>query len=145
MNATIKARTWKERLLHFFTWWHGGTVNTRFWTKRYGELVGYDEFGNAYYRSRGGAIDPALGVERRWVIFIGESEGSAVPPGWYGWLHRQTDEPPTAAPYTPREWEKPYEPNMTGTPLAYRPPGSTLATGKRPQATGDYEAWSPGG
>jgi NADH:ubiquinone oxidoreductase subunit len=33
---------------------------------------------------------------------------------------------------------------MTGTPGAYRPPGSTLASGRRPKATGDYKAWSPG-
>ena len=30
--------------------------------------------------------------------------------------------------------------NMTGTSQAYRPPGSILASGKRPKATGDYEA-----
>jgi NADH:ubiquinone oxidoreductase subunit len=35
--------------------------------------------------------------------------------------------------------------NMTGTPAAYRPPGSILASGKRPPATGDYQAWQPPG
>ena len=74
----------------------------------------------------------ALGFERRWVIYRGESEGSATPPGWYGWLHHQTDEPPTASTYVPRGWEKPYLPNMTGTPAAYRPPGSLLKDGTRP-------------
>jgi NADH:ubiquinone oxidoreductase subunit len=33
---------------------------------------------------------------------------------------------------------------MTGTPAAYRPPGSTLAQGRRAKATGDYKAWTPG-
>ena len=131
-------------LKRFFTWWNGGTLNTRFYTWRFGELVGHDEFGNAYYRTAGGKLDPALGWERRWVIYAGVSDGSATPPGWYGWLHHTTDIPPTESDYKPREWEAPYEPNMTGTPLAYRPPGSTLASGKRPPATGDYEAWSPG-
>lgn len=131
-------------LKRFFTWWNGGTLNTRFHTWRFGELVGHDEFGNAYYRTAGGKLDPALGWERRWVIYAGVSDGSATPPGWYGWLHHTTDIPPTESDYKPREWEMPYEPNMTGTPLAYRPPGSTLASGKRPPATGDYEAWSPG-
>lgn len=131
-------------LKRFFTWWNGGTLNTRFHTWRFGELVGHDEFGNAYYRTAGGKLDPALGWERRWVIYAGVSDGSATPPGWYGWLHHTTDIPPTESDYKPREWEAPYEPNMTGTPLAYRPPGSTLASGKRPPATGDYEAWSPG-
>jgi NADH:ubiquinone oxidoreductase subunit len=46
--------------------------------------------------------------------------------------------------YKPHEWEKPHIPNMTGTPAAYRPPGSTLASGHRPPATGDYQPWTPG-
>jgi NADH:ubiquinone oxidoreductase subunit len=41
-------------------------------------------------------------------------------------------------------WEKPHQPNMTGTPLAYHPPGSVLRGGHRPRATGDYEPWIPG-
>ncbi len=135
--------TLKMRLLHIFTWWTGATINTRFWTSRHGEVVGYDEFGNAYYRTVGGAIDPALGFERRWVIYRGESEGSATPPGWYGWLHHQTDVAPPAADYVPHPWEKPYLPNMTGTPAAYRPPGSLLKDGTRPRTGGDYDAWTP--
>lgn len=67
---------WLQR---FFSWWQGGTWNTFFWTWRNGELVGHDEFGNAYYRTKGGAIDPALGFQRRWVIYKGESEASANP------------------------------------------------------------------
>ena len=33
--------------------------------------------------------------------------------------------------------------NQTGTPEAYRPPGSILGRGVRPKATGDYKAWRP--
>ena len=33
---------------------------------------------------------------------------------------------------------------MTGTPLAYHPPGSVLRGGQRAPATGDYEPWTPG-
>ncbi len=131
-------------LVRFFTWWNGQTLNTQFHTWRNGERVGEDEFGNIYYRTRGGAIDPALGLERRWVIYKGESDGSATPPGWYGWLHHTVDTPPTKEHYVKREWELPYEPNRTGTPQAWRPPGSTLSRAKRPAATGDYEAWTPG-
>ena len=69
-NPTIE---WlKEALLHYFTWWNGANLNTRFYTRRFGVLVGHDEFGNAYYRKPG--IDPALGFERRWVIYNGVSE-----------------------------------------------------------------------
>jgi hypothetical protein len=68
-----------------------------------------------------------------------------VPPGWRGWLAHTYDIPPTEQTYTRREWEKPHVPNMTGTPHAYRPRGSTRAEGERPPATGDYVAWSPDG
>lgn len=132
-----------QRLARFFTWWNGATLNTLLYTRLKGELVGTDRYGNAYYRTRGGQIDPALGFERRWVIYAGEAEGSMTPPGWYGWLHHTFDVPPPDEDYRPRAWEKPHQPNMTGTPLAWRPPGSTLASGVRPPATGDYEAWTP--
>jgi NADH:ubiquinone oxidoreductase subunit len=132
-------------LTQFFTWWNGQTLGTRFHTWRFGELVGKDEFGNSYYRTAGGRIDPALGFERRWVIYNGPSEGSMTPPGWYGWLHHIADEPPTEISYQAREWELPYEPNLTGTPGAYRPPGSLRGAAERPPATGDYQAWTPEG
>ena len=134
----------KNFLLQFFTWWNGQTLGTRFHTWRHGERVGEDAFGNIYYRTKGGAKDPALGFERRWVIYNGVAEASTIPPGWWGWMHHREDKPPTESVYTPRSFEKPHRPNMTGTSAAYRPSGSTLASGKRPAATGDYTAWSPG-
>ena len=130
-------------LLQFFTWWSGQTLGTRLHTWRSGELVGHDDAGNSYYRTRGGRLDPALGFERRWVIYAGESEASSTPPGWYGWLHHTCDVAPTQESYVPRAWQLPHLPNMTGTPQAYRPEGSTLAGGARPAATGDYQAWTP--
>ena len=47
----------------------------------YGERVGEDEFGNRYYRTKGGKIDPALGFERRWVIYNGYAEASKIGAG----------------------------------------------------------------
>ena len=134
--------SFKTNLIQFLTWWNGQTLGTRFYTWRFGERVGTDEFGNIYYRRPG--IDPSLKFERRWVIYAGEAEGSMTPPGWYGWLHHTYDIPPTAEPYTAREWQQPHLPNRTGTPDAYRPPGSTLKEGVRPTAGGDYGAWIPG-
>ena len=119
--------------LKFFTWWSGQTFGTQLWTWRFGELVGKDEQGNRYYRTKGRKIDPTLGFERRWVIYNGYAEASRVPPSWHGWLHHTVDVAPTEESYTPREWEKPHVPNMTGTPAAYRPSGSTLASGRRPR------------
>jgi NADH:ubiquinone oxidoreductase subunit len=132
-------------LLRYFTWWNGATLNTLFHTHRHGELVGHDEFGNAYYRTRGGAIDPALGFERRWVIYNGVSEASMTPPGWNGWLHQTVDTPPSEEDYRPREWQLPHRGNPTGTPGAVRPKGSTLRRGQRQATGGDYQAWTPGG
>lgn len=134
----------KDLILRIFTWWNGQTLGTQLWTWLYGEYVGEDEFGNRYYRTKGGKIDPALGVERRWVIYNGYTEPTTVPPGWYGWLHHLVDTPPTRETYERRPWEKPHRPNLTGTPAAYRPRGSTLAEGHRPPATGDYKPWVPG-
>ena len=119
-------------LLKLFTWWNGQTFGTQLWTWRFGELVGEDEQGNRYYRTKGRKIDPTLGFERRWVIYNGYAEATRVPPSWHGWLHHTVDVAPTEESYTPREWEKPHVPNMTGTPAAYRPSGSTLASGRRP-------------
>ena len=55
------------------------------------------------------------------------------------------DTPPTDEDYKERSWQKPHQPNLTGTPYAYRPDGSLLSGGERPKVTGDYEAWSPEG
>ena len=110
----------------------------------YGERVGQDEFGNIYYRTKGGKIDPTLKFERRWVIYNGVAEASAVPPSWHGWLHHTFDLPPTQERIVARPWWKPHRPNLTGTPGAHRPTGSTLAQGRRPKATGHYKAWRPG-
>ncbi|HET7849748.1 MAG TPA: NADH:ubiquinone oxidoreductase subunit NDUFA12 [Pseudolabrys sp.] len=130
-------------LLKLFTWWNTQTFGTQLWTWAYGEFVGEDEFGNRYYRTRGGKIDPVLGFERRWVIYNGYTEASTIPPSWHGWIHHIVDTPPTQEKYTARSWQKPHRPNLTGTPAALRPSGSTLAAGRRPRATGDYNAWVP--
>jgi len=69
-------------------------------------------------------------------------EASRVPPEWHAWLHRMADAPPAAD--RPRyPWQLPHEPNMTGTPEAYRPPGAHRRSRVRAAATGDYEAWTP--
>ena len=106
------------------------------------EKVGTDVMGNSYYRGK-----PRKGYsrERRWVIYNGEVEASRVPPEWHGWLHYQTDDVPSEDKSYRRPWQKPYEPNRTGTNAAYRPPGHRLEGGKRDKATGDYEAWTPPG
>lgn len=130
----------KTFLIQFFTWWNGTTLGARFWLWRTkAELVGEDEFGNRYYRAHAAPFG-----ERRWVQYAGEAEASMIPAGWHGWMHHTVDVAPTEENYLAREWQKPFQPNLTGTPGAYRPRGSTIGRGRRQKATGDYEAWTPG-
>ncbi len=121
-------------LSDIFTWWNGTTLGTKVYTALVGDLVGQDEFGNRYYRKRDDS--------RRWVIYNGYAEASAIPPGWYGWMHKTVDEPPTAHIYQPHPWEKPHQPNLTGTPQAYRPSGSLFFPKPKPPPS-DYEPWQP--
>ncbi len=136
--------TFKDTLTHIFTWWNGATLSTRLMTKRRGQFVGEDDFGNTYYRAQGHLIDHSVGTERRWVIYRGYADASKVPPGWRAWLCHNAPLPPSEEPYTPRPWERPHQENLTGTTGAYRPRGSQMADGQRPAATGDYVPWSPG-
>jgi NADH:ubiquinone oxidoreductase subunit len=123
-----------------FAWWNGATIGTLFDVGRRADLVGRDEQGNAYYQERVASFN---GRPRRWVIYNGLAEASRVPPDWYGWLHHTLDKPPTEDPLVRKPFEKEHLPNLTGTPLAWRPRGSLAATGQRPQSTADYEAWKP--
>ena len=128
-------------LSKIFTWWNGATIGTLFTIAKRGALVGTDAFGNRYYQSRDNISYD--GRKRRWVTYNGYAEASKVPPEWHGWLHYTFDEPPTEAPLPRRAWEIDYKPNQTGTPMAWRPPGSLAAEGRRPAATGDYQPWTP--
>ncbi|WP_422369736.1 NADH:ubiquinone oxidoreductase subunit NDUFA12 [Hoeflea sp.] len=129
----------KKLLLQIFTWWSGQTIGVRFHTWRHGERVGEDENGNVYYQ---GGKD-SEGRTRRWVIYNGPSEPSAIPPGWHGWMHHRTEIAPASETYVAKPWEKPHQENLTGTARAYRPKGSILNQGARPTVTGDYDAWTP--
>ena len=131
----------KAILLKVFAWWHSATPGTMLYTSRHGIQVGTDDAGNAYYR---GPKD-GEGYERRWVIYPGENDPTKIPPGWHGWLHHRTDIPPSEEDYVAPAWVKPHKPNMTGTALAYRPPGSLLNPESRRQTADEYDAWTPGG
>jgi NADH:ubiquinone oxidoreductase subunit len=118
----------------------GATFGTRLYTRLYGEKVGSDAAGNEYYRER----TPLDGRrERRWVIYGGEAEASAVPPEWQGWLTHTVDETPIERPPVERPWQKEHRPNLSGTEHAYRPPGALLRGGRRQRSSDDYEPWTP--
>jgi NADH:ubiquinone oxidoreductase subunit len=92
-----------------------------------GQLMGTDSAGNRYYQHKSSKRQP-----RRWVIYRGLTEASRIPPLWHAWLHHTLVEPPTH--YQAHPWEKPHQPNLTGTPYAYHPHGHPVQT---------YEPWSP--
>ena len=125
----------KQFIAELFIWWHGQTLSMRIFTWLRGQYVGSDEAGNRYFRSRKG--------DKRWVLYNGPAEASAIPSGWHGWMHYRTDVTPSEERYVPRQWQKPHQQNMSGTAAAYRPDGSILTAGERPKVTGDYDAWSP--
>ncbi len=120
-------------LLELITWWTGPTLGTRLWTARHGQKVGEDEQGNVFYQTADG--------KRRWVIYNGEPEASRVSPEWHGWLHQTFAAPPTEVALPSKPWQLPHQPNMTGTALAYHPPGSLFSPA--PVARRDYDAWQP--
>lgn len=116
------------------------TIGTIFSSLFFAELVGTDEFGNKYYRSKRLG---RLGRERRWVIYKGGDEASKVPAEWHAWLHHTVKEPLTESAALARSWQKVHRPNTTGTVEAYRPQGHEFRKRRHAPATGDYEAWSP--
>ena len=120
-------------LKRLLTWWNSQTLGTQLFTWRKGSRVGSDDQGNIYYQTTGG--------KRRWVIYNGEMEASRVSPDWHGWLHFTWNEPPTAVPLAHKAWEKPHLENLTGSDVAYAPPGSIRRAD--PALRQDFEAWQP--
>jgi NADH:ubiquinone oxidoreductase subunit len=122
-------------LKQIFTWWEGATLGTALFTRRFGKRVGSDSSGNVYYQGKKDG--------RRWVIYNGPNDASRIPPDWYAWMHHMIDGlPDESLPPTPKFLKAP-TPNLTGTPAAYKPPGSLEKGGRRQAASGDYEAWTP--
>ena len=105
-----------------------------------GRKVGEDRSGNQYFEGR--AIRNGHGPTRRWVVYAGAPEATAVPPEWHGWLHHVTPTPLDENRRYP--WQRDHQPNATGTALAYRPAGHDYAGGQRAPTAGDYDAWTPG-
>lgn len=121
------------------TWWNGATVGTAFFTWRKGTCVGSDQFGNTYYEGS----HNKEGRKKRWVIYKNYPDPTMIPPGWSGWIHYRSDTPSIDEIYIAHEWEKPHQPNWTGTKLAYKPKGSIGGEGRDHLVTGEYVSWIP--
>jgi len=114
------------------------TITTRLFTFFSGKLVGQDEFGNRYFTEK---KQPKNSKAKRWVLYNGRAEPSKVPALWHGWLHYNVANPP-ANNDKKYAWEKPHQPNLTGTKNAYIAPNE-LTGGQRAKNTSDYQAWTP--
>jgi NADH:ubiquinone oxidoreductase subunit len=129
-------------LKRIFTWWNGATVGTLFTIRRLGVKVGSDQYGNTYFEAKTNK-NSYDGRKRRWVVYDGYADASKVPPEWFGWLHHTLEDVPTPETMPRHAWQREHRPNMSGTPLAWRPRGSIARGGERARATGDYQAWKP--
>ena len=116
------------------------SASARLYLLLYGKSVGEDSHGNRYYTAK---PRPGMKRERRFVMYNGPAEATLVPPEWHGWLHHQTNEIPASDNPLRRWWQRRPQPNLTGTPEAYVPPGHIARGAQRDAATGDYKAWTP--
>jgi len=126
-----------------FTWWNGATPGTFLSVKRNFTKVGEDAFGNTYHEAKK-ASPEYEGRKRRWVIYKGYADPTTVAAEWHGWLHHTYDEKPDELKIKRHDWQLPHKPNMTGTPMAYKPKGSLDRGARRDDVAADYEAWTPG-
>ena len=114
-------------LKKIFTWWNRDTFSTGIKTILFGKLIGSDEFGNKYYENKKG---------KRWVIYANEIDASKIPVEWYSWIHFMPNKIENIHKLEKYDWQKPHQPNMTGTDSAYYPnKNNKNATEKK------YKSW----
>ncbi len=126
-------------------------IGTLLKTKFFGIHVGEDSFGNQYYQSRHFIQGKK---NERWVWYAGSPEPTKVPPEWFAWLHHICDTPlpvlcdqPLPNVVSKRYvWQKPHNPNLTGSNAAYLPDGyglNHLIKERSHKSTPSYGAWCP--
>jgi NADH:ubiquinone oxidoreductase subunit len=115
------------------------TIRLLIWFK--GKYVGKDSFDNSYYEEKSKRVYSGR-QPRRWVIYSDVCDASKVPPEWHAWLHYRSDEPLNGQVYA---WQKPHQPNLTGTASAYKP--ESVEGGKVIRLTTKmkrpYQPWTP--
>ncbi len=99
-------------LKKIFTWWNRDTFGTRIKTVLSGKFIGSDEYGNKYYQNKKG---------KRWVIYADEIDASKIPVEWYSWIHFMPNKIENIHKLEKHGWQKPHQPNLTGTDSAYYP------------------------
>ena len=99
-------------LKKIFIWWDQETLGTKIKTIFFGKLVGTDQFGNKYYESKDG---------KRWIIYKDEVNASKIPVEWYSWIHFTKNKIEDNHELEKYSWQKPHQPNLTGTKSSYHP------------------------
>ena len=109
-----------------FVWWNQATIGTRVETVFFGKLAGKDSFGNKYYKNKKG---------KRWVIYKGEIDASKISNEWYSWMHYTKNKIENLHDLEKYEWQKPHQPNQTGTDNSYHPNKNNEKINKK------YKSW----
>ena len=109
-----------------FVWWNQVTIGTRIETIFFGKLAGKDSFGNKYYKNKKG---------KRWVIYKGEIDASKISNEWYSWMHCTKNKIENIHDLKKYEWQKPHQPNQTGTDNSYHPNKNNEKINKK------YKSW----
>ena len=113
-------------LKEIFTWWNHQTLGTRLTILLFGKLVGQDSFGNKYYQTKKG---------KRFIIYNGEVDASKIPNEWYSWIHFTPNKIENIHELKKYKWQKPHQPNKTGTSESYHPNKENDEIGKK------YNTW----
>ena len=92
-----------------------------------------DENGNRYFSNKKDS--------KRWVIYGGQVEATAVNPEWNNWLRFTSIEKPDEI--KSHDWQLEHEPNQSGTSKAYSPKSSIFNNKSNNKKRIDYEKWSP--
>ena len=116
-----------------FTWWNSQTVGTRIWSYLNGIEIGKDENGNRYFSNKKDS--------KRWVIYGGQVEATAVNPEWNNWLRFTSIEKPGEV--KSHDWQLEHKSNQSGTSKAYSPNSSIFNNKSNNKKRIDYEKWSP--
>ncbi len=109
-----------------FTWWNRATLGTNIQTFFFGKYVGKDFFGNKYYHNKKG---------KRWVIYKDEVDASKIPSEWYSWMHHTKNKIENIHDLKKYDWQKPHQPNQTGTDNSHHPNKNNDKTNKK------YTTW----
>ncbi len=109
-----------------FTWWNRRTFGTFLKTLFQGKLVGSDEYGNKYYKSKN---------DERWVIYSSNIEATKITSDWYLWIHHTIDKTPEEK-ISKFNWQKKHLENQTGTTNSHKP-----AKIRKDKIKKNYETW----